>query len=252
MFYRCWGWLLVFFLAVSCRSIPETLPELTPPDWQDGETAIYNVLRNGEVLFRRVITLEYDEEAGEPILVFTNTVQSESAAFYFFDSTTFALTRFTLKPLWLTRTVATEISISEAEAEFEDQRVVLRKQTVDGESELIFKARRNTLAIEMLPMFCRSVPLEPALSFVVQAVIPLEMRELPIQIKVLGTKSISTPLGEILCREVEAVAPGRNLRFAYELAEPHRLVAIRDFANATETVLADFFVNPPSFTLPEE
>jgi len=239
-------------MVVSCRSIPKNLPELTPPDWQDGEIAVYNVMRNDTVLFRRVVTLDYDEEAGEPTLVFTNTVQSESAPFYFFDSTTFALARFTLKPLWLTRTVATEISVSEVEAEFESQRVHLRKQTIDGETEMSIKAHRNTLAIEMVPMFCRAIPLEPALSFVVQAAVPLEMRDILVRVKVLGTKSIATPLGEILCREVEAVAPGRNLRFAYELAEPHRLIAIRDFENATETILTEFYVNPTSFPLPEE
>jgi len=242
--------LSVFHFA--CTPAPQPLPQLTPPGWQDGETAVYQVIRNDSVLFIRTTTLRYDEESGTPVLLFTNVVRTESAPFYFFDSTTFVLTRFTLLPVWSYRTVATEISISEVEVEFKSERVELRKETVDGIEEKSFPANKKTFGIEMLPQLFRTIPLEPGISFQVNAIVGLEFRTIPVTVKVLGTKNVNAPIGNILCREVEALAPQRNLRLLYELADPHRLIAIRDIENSTESILVDFTVLETESLPPEE
>lgn len=246
------GFHLAFCIfIISCAPVQKPMPPLTPPGWEDGETAVYQVVRNDSVLFTRIISLRYDEEAGAPVVVFSNVVRTESAPFYFFDSTAFALTRFTLLPVWSYRVVATEISISEAQAEFSQDRVELRKETMDGVEEKVFRANKSSYGIEMLPQLFRTIPLEPGLSFQVNAVVGLEFRTIPVTVKVLGTKLVKTALGEILCREVEALAPQRNLRLLYELTDPHRLIAIRDLENSTETVIVDFYIEEFE-TLPEE
>lgn len=246
------GHFLLSIFLFSCTPPPEPLPQLTPPGWQDGETAVYQVIRNDSVIFTRTTTLRYDEESGAPVLLFTNVVRTESVPFYFFDSTTFALTRFTILPIWSYRTVATEISISEVQAEFESDRVELRKETVDGIEEKLFRLNKNTYGIEMLPQLFRTIPLEPGLSFQVNAIVALEFRTIPVSVKVLGTKLVKTSIGDILCREVEAIAPQRHLRLLYELTDPHRLIAIRDLENSTETVIVDFSIQDLENLPPED
>jgi len=248
---RSWT-ILNLLLLLTCSRTPSPMPELTPPGWQDGETSVYTIRRNDTLLFLRTINITLDEEGGEQTVVFTSVVQSESVNYYFFDSTSFALTRYTLKPLYLYRTIAGEISISEVEAEFDPEIILVQKKTIDGTSEMSFKSSPNTYCVEMLPALLRAIPLEPALAFTINTVIALEGRTLPVQVKVLGTKMVSTPLGPILCREVETSARGRHIRFVYELAAPHRLVAIRDLENSTETVLTDFYIKEPATALPAD
>ncbi|MGB9741921.1 MAG: hypothetical protein ACP5JB_05205 [candidate division WOR-3 bacterium] len=237
---------------LSCSSNTAPLPELTPPSWQDGETSVYTIRRNDTLLFRRTITISLDEEAGEPIVIITSVVQSESTDYYFFDSTSYALTRYTLKPLELYHTVASEISISEVEVIFYPDQIRVEKTTIDGASTITLKPLPGTYAIEMLPALLRAVPLEPALNFTINGLVPLELRTLPVQVKVLGTKMVTTPQGEILGREVETRTRNRTIRFVYELAEPRRLIAIRDLGNSTETVLEDFFIRELKTPLPTD
>ncbi|NPV14006.1 hypothetical protein HPY86_03625 [candidate division WOR-3 bacterium] len=241
--------IIVTVLLPCCAPAFKPLPELTPPDWQDGETAVYEIVRNDSVLYTRKTVVQFDEEGTEPTVVITNIVQGQTAPFYFFDSTTFALTRYTLTPLWSYRLVSTEISITEVEADFEPERIELRKTTVDGSERKDFKNTQNTYGIEMLQHLFRAVPLDPGLHFQLNIIIPLEFRTSRINVTVLGTKMVSTPLGDILCREVSAVAQRRQLRLLYELAQPHRLVAIRDVENGTETRLVGFSISATD-TLP--
>ncbi len=241
--------IVVMVLLPGCSPASKPLPELTPPDWQDGETALYEIVRNDSVLYTRKTIVQFDEEEGEPTVVITNIVQGQTAPFFFFDSTTFALTRYTLTPRWSYRVVSTEISITEVEADFEPERIELRKTTVDGSERKDFKNTKNTYGIEMLQHLFRALPLDPGLNFQLNIIIPLEFRTSRVDVTVLGTKMVSTPLGDILCREVNAVAPRRQLRLLYELAQPHRLIAIRDVENGTETRLVGFSI-PATDTLP--
>lgn len=241
--------IVVTALLPGCTPAAKPLPELTPPDWQDGETTLYEIVRNDSVLYTRKTIVQFDEEQEEPTVVITNIVQGQTVPFYFFDSTTFALTRYTLTPLWSYRVVSTEISITEVEADFEPERIELRKTTVDGSERKDFKNTKNTYGIEMLQHLFRAVPLDPGLNFQLNIIIPLEFRTSRVAVTVLGTKMVSTPLGDILCREVSAVAQRRQLRLLYELAQPHRLVAIRDVENGTETRLVGFSISATD-TLP--
>lgn len=245
---------LVFF---SC--IPEPLQQkepvrnapLTPPAWQDGETSIYEVVRNDSVLFRRIVNGQFDEEGGIASIVVTSVLRSELAPFYFLDSTVFSLSRFSLKPLWSYRIVATEISISEVEAKFYPERVEMEKETVEGSAKKTFRINENTWGVEMLQQLLRALPLEPGRSFQLTAILPMEFRTTVVGVTILGTKAINTPLGEFICREVELTSRDRKLRLVYELADPHRLIAIRDLDNLTETRLIDFYIAPLDTLVPE-
>lgn len=232
-------------LILLCTPGSPPLPELTPPDWQDGETTSYKIVRNDSVLYTRKTIVQLDEIQEEPVVVITNIVEGQTIPFYFFDSTTFVLTRYTFQPLWSHRVVATEISITEVEADFAEDRIELRKTTIDGIARKDFRNTKNTYSIEMLQHLFRAVPMEPGLKFALNVIIPLEFRTTRVDVTVLGTKMVSSPLGDILCREVSVAAQRRQLRLLYELAPPHRLVAIRDIENSTETRLVDFSIPKP-------
>ncbi|MEO0079673.1 MAG: hypothetical protein ABIK44_03235 [candidate division WOR-3 bacterium] len=235
----------------ACSPVPKTqLPELTPPEWQDGERSGYVVIRNDSLLYRRTILLQFDEEDGLPTLVVTNVVATESANVYFFDSTVFAMRRYSFKPLWSYRTVATEIAVSDAEARYEERRVTIRKQTIEGNEEKELRLGPHSFGIEMVQMLLRAFPLEPGRSWRITVVIPIEFRTLPMEITILGTKLAKTALGDILCREVSIRMHRRQLRLLYELAQPHRLVEIRDIDNETETRLVEFIPGQPDTTTP--
>lgn len=240
------GFVLLFVgLMLLCTPVSPPLPEFTPPDWQDGESTSYEIVRNDSVLYTRKTTVQFDEIQEEPVVVFTNIVAGQTVPFYFFDSTTFVLTRYTFQPLWSYRVVATEISITEVEADFAEDKIELRKTTIDGVARKDFRNPKTTYSIEMLQHLFRAVPLEPGLKFALNVVIPLEFRTTRVDVTVLGTKMVSTPLGDILGREVGVTAQRRQLRLLYELAPPHRLIAIRDLDNATETRLVDFSIPKP-------
>ncbi len=250
--------LLALLLTCAPETPPMRLPlrsiPLTPPGWQDGETVIYEVVRNDSVLFRRTTQLVFDEEGGVATVVVTNVLRSELAPFYFLDSTQFSFSRFSLKPLWCYRLIATEIAVTEASADFYSNYVELRKETVEGSDEKTIPIDENSWGIEMLQQLLRTLPLNPGLSSRLTAVVPMEFRTLTVDVTVLGTKLIKTPKGEFLCREIEITTPlapitgsaeSRRLRLAYELSDPHRLIAINDLDNLTETKLVDYYILPP-------
>ncbi len=66
------------------------------------------------------------------------------------------------------------------------------------------------------------------------------MIKVPVTIMVLGTKLITTGLGDIMCREVVLISPNREVRFWYELAQPHRFVGLRDSQNDTQMLLTAY------------
>lgn len=236
----------VLLLVLACgRERPAPLPELTAPEWQDGETSVFGIIRNDSLLFRRTVTLQFDEEKGMPTVVITDVVQPESATVYFFDSTVFALRRYSFKPLWSYQTVATDIAAAEVEAWFQDHQVTVRKQTIEGAEEKELKVGPNTCGIDMLQTILRAVPLTPGLSFRINALIPLEFRTVPMVITVLGTKLVKTQLGDIMCREISIQESRHKVRLLFELNQPHRLVAIQDIENQTETVLQQFVPGRP-------
>ncbi|MGQ9678383.1 MAG: DUF3108 domain-containing protein [bacterium] len=246
--------LFLALLTLSCAPVSPPLPELTSPDWQDGETTVYEVVRNDSILYTRKTIVQFDEIDEEPIVLITSIVQGHAVPFYFFDSTTLALTRYTFQPVLSYRAVATEISITEVEADFTENWIELRKTTIDGITRKNFPPTKKIYSIEMLQHLFRALPLEPGLRFTINVIIPLEFRTSRVDVTVLGTKAVSTPLGDIICREVSATAQRRQLRLLYELAQPHRLIAIRDIDNATETRLVDFSIPKPDtlYPLPQE
>jgi hypothetical protein len=116
----------------------------------------------------------------------------------------------------------------------------VRKETVEGEEERSLSLPPECYGAEMLSVALRGLPLEPGAAYRAAVAIPLEFRVEPVEIVVLGTKRVTTRVGDVLCREVEVTQLRRHVRLAYELAEPHRLVAMRDIENETETVLAEY------------
>ncbi|MEO0069407.1 MAG: DUF3108 domain-containing protein [candidate division WOR-3 bacterium] len=250
---------LICLLACLLACVPEPAQQkeplrnapLTPHAWQDGETSIYEVVRNDSLLLQRIVSLDFDEEDGIASLVVTSSIRSESVPYYFLDSTVFSLSRFSLKPLWSYRMVATEISLSEVKAEFYTDRVEMEKEVVEGTDKKTLPINENTWGVEMLQQLLRALPLEPGRSYQLTAVLPMEFRTTRVEVTVLGTKTIKTPLGEFLCREVELTSRDRKLRLVYELADPHRLIAIRDQDNLTDTRLIDFYITTPDTLMPE-
>lgn len=231
---------MVFLLALACGSVPAPVPQLVAPEWQDGETATYEVVRNDSVQFRRTLRLEFDEESAVPLVIITSVVVPESAPVFFRDSSVAALRRFSLKPAWTFRAISTDVSASEVETRYDDGMATVRKETIEGGEDRDLKLPVDCYSAEALAVTLRGLPLEPGRSYRAHVLIPLEFRVEPVDIHVLGTRRITTAIGDIVCREVEVVESRRRLRLAYELAQPRRLVSVRDAGNATETVLVDY------------
>lgn len=240
------GWLL---LLLACGPAPrKPLPVLTPPQWQDGEISRYEVIRSDSVLYDRVTQLRFDEQSGTPSILVTSVVRSRQAEVAFYDSAVFELRRFSLRPLWSYRMVTTDLSALEVDAQFEPGEVEVQKQFIEGTDRQVLKVGRDAFGAEMLPFVLRAVPLEPGTAFSVDAVIGLEMRVTTTDVTVLGTRLVKTALGDIICREVELSSARRKVSLLYELAEPHRLVAIEDSDNESMTRLAGY--EPASPELP--
>jgi len=226
------------------------MPVLTAPHWQDGETSVYQVTRNDSALYRSILTLELDEEIGGasqgggagtiPTLVATNVVEPLSDAEYFFDSAQVVFRRDNISPLRTYRLVETDISEFEVVARYGRTRVQIEKQTIDGNVQQDLRLPGRFHSYEMVQTWLRSIPLVPGTSFRDNLVVPLEFRTVPVKFLVLGTKLVTTGVGDIMCREIVLILPNREVKFWYELAQPHRFVGLNDAQNATQMLLESF------------
>jgi hypothetical protein len=242
--------LQVFLFLLACVA-PDMgpMPVLVAPKWRDGETSVYAVSRNDSVLYRSVITLGFDEEIstppGEstnvtPVIVTTDVVEPVSATQFFFDSVEVTLRRDDLTPLRTYRSIETDLSMFEITAQYEKSRVRVEKQTIDGSVREDLALPPRSYSYDMIPTWLRAVPLVSGTTFRMNLVVPFEFRTVPVKAMVLGTKLVSTGLGDLMCREIVLVLPNREVRFWYELAEPHRFVGLRDSQNETQMLLTSY------------
>ena len=238
-------------VAVAC--VTEDLgpmPALDIPQWQDGETSVYVVTRNDSALYQSVVLLAFDEEIGDPArgesaravptLIATNVVRPLSDAEWFFDSVDVVFRRDDLSPLRTFRVVETDISEFELTARYSRDRVLIEKYTIDGsvEEELRLPARYHSY--DMIQTRLRTVPLVSGTSFRDNLVIPFEFRTVPVKVLVLGTKLVTTGVGDIMCREIVLILPNREVKFWYELAQPRRFVGLKDTENETQILLQSY------------
>ncbi len=231
--------LVVLFLA--CPGDKKSpMPELVVPEWQDGEISVYHISRNDSVLYRSQVGLRLDEEFGVPTVVVTITVEPVMARHYFSDSSVVVFHRDNLTPLRSFRNIETDIGFFDIEARYDKRKVFVRKRSIDGIEEQQFKLPANSYDNEMVPVFLRSVPLVSGTNFSIKTVVPLDMRIVPVDVMVLGTKNVTSWLGNVMCREVALITPYKEVRFWYELEEPHRLIGLRDPETETEMLLAGY------------
>lgn len=226
------------------------MPAFEVPQWQDGETSVYVVTRNDSALYRSVVTLEFDEEMGDvtqsdsvrivPTLIVTNVVQPLSGAEWYFDSVQVAFRRDALSPLRTFRSVETDISQFELTARYARGTVQIEKQTIDGSTEEELRLPGRFHSYDMVQTWLRAVPLVSGTSFRDNLVIPFEFRTVPVRFLVLGTKLVATKIGDVMCREIVLILPTREVRFWYELAQPHRFVGLNDTQNDTQMLLESF------------
>jgi len=92
----------------------------------------------------------------------------------------------------------------------------------------------------MVQTWLRAAPLVSGTSFSNNLVVPFEFRTVPVKFLVLGTKLIPTKIGDVMCREIVLILPTREVRFWYELAQPHRFVGLSDTQNNTQMVLEGY------------
>jgi hypothetical protein len=230
--------------GLGCPGEPApAMPRLEAPDWQDGEVAVYEVRRNDSTLYRSQVTLRFDEEllpnyGPVPTALLTTMVEPVMARQFFYDSSAVVFRRDTLRPLRSFRSLETDIGLFDIEAQYERGAVDIRRQSIEGIEERRLAIRGPAFDNEMVGTLLRALPLTPSTRLTLQAVVPIDLRVMPLQVTVLGTKLISTPLGDILCREVEVASPAKEVRFWYELEQPRRLVGLADPESRTEMVLA--------------
>jgi hypothetical protein len=172
--------------------------------------------------------------------VMTGVVEPVAADVYFFDSAVVVFRRDSLKPLRSYRSVETDISEFEITARYDRARALVRKQTVDGTVEDEVKLPERTYSVDMIPVVLRGLPLDPGVHFRMNLVVPMEFRTIGVKVQVLGTKLVSTGLGDIMCREVVVIFPSREVRYWLELAQPHRFVGMRDMESETQSLLTDY------------
>jgi len=228
-------------LFLACPPDPAAaMPELVPPDWQDGEVARYDIVRGDTVLFRSVVSLRFDEEFGTPTAVVTTTVEPDQARQFFYDSSEVVFHRDSLRPIRSYRSLETDIGLFDIEARYDGDIVTVRRQSIEGIEEKRLKVDGPAFDNEMVSTMLRSVPLSPATEFTIRSFVPIDLRALHLDVTVLGTKLVPTGVGELMCREVLVETPNREVRFWYELEEPHRMAGMTDPTNGTEMRLAGY------------
>jgi hypothetical protein len=252
---RAAAWAVLAGVLLGDACVPEdsgSMPRLAAPAWQHGERSSYVVSRNDSVLYRSTLLLTFDEELGQPgapagttsaaipTAMITYVVEPVGSGQYFFDSASVVFRRDDFQPLRSRRSTSTEISDVDIEARYQAKRLIIHKQTVDGTQDQNLKLPERCFASDMLPTVLRAVPLESGTSFRINLAVPSEFRIVPVRISVLGTKFIKTDVGDLVCREIVAILPGRETRYWYEIAQPHRFAGMKDLETGTELRLESY------------
>jgi hypothetical protein len=235
------------------------MPKLLPVAWSDGETAVFNATRNDSVLYTTTIVTTLDEESGTqpgavepvPTVTFTIVTQTTPEGEFVFDSAEVVCRRDSLLPLRSTRQLETSVAEFHVTAAYSPGRVAIRKETIDGATEDVLAVPRRTYALDAVQALLRTVPLDPGVTFRTTLCIPIEFRTFPAKVQVLGTKLVPTGIGDVMCREIALVSPGRELRYWFELAEPHRYVGMQDPVSGTQSVIVSYSV-PSDSVVPRE
>lgn len=231
------------FLALAFLACPpdqDAPPELKAPAWQDGETSVYDIIRGDSVLYRSRMVLNLDEEFGIPTAVVTTVVEPAEAQQFFYDSAAVVFRRDSLTPIRSYRFLETDIGVFDIVAEYERGRVAIEKQSIEGIEKQQLKTALAAWDNEMVGALLRAIPLTSGTEFRMQTVVPIDLRVVRVRVMVLGTKQVTTALGNIMCREVVLIAPTKEIRFWFELAEPRRLVGLNDPETETEMLLARY------------
>lgn len=238
---------LVLLAVFGCNTSLELgpMPKLVPPEWQDGEVSTYTVSHYDTARYQYTLALAFDEQAAPglgdtppvPTLVVTSITEPLGDEDYFFDSAVVTCRRDSLRPLRSERRIETGIAEFEISARYDRGKVSITKVTVDGINEDVLALPPRTYSTDAIQTFLRAVPPDPGSSFRFNLCIPMEFRTVPVRVQVLGTKLVTTPLGDIMCRELSVLSPGRDVRYWYELAEPRRFVGTYDAQTEIRTVL---------------
>ncbi len=237
--FQCMSVAMLVFL-VACSSPESPMPELNAPAWRDGETSVYYVVRNDSTLYRSTVVLRFDEEFGIPTAVVTNTVVPVDAPRYFFDSSQVVFRRDNLTPVRSFRNLETDIAGFDIETRYENGRALIRKQSIDGVEEATLRLKPRSYDNEMVRTLLRTVPLVSGTDFRITAVLPMDLRTVAVDVEILGTKQVAANVGSVTCREIVCTTPTREIRLWYEIAEPRRLIGMRDPQSETEMLLASF------------
>jgi hypothetical protein len=240
----------VLLLGAACTTTFDSgpVPRLAPPAWRDGERAVYFASRGDSLLYQTTVSISLDEEAdpgpGEgpavPTVEVTSVTEALEDGQYFFDSGVVIFRRADIVPLHSRRTVETELSDFDIETRYARTRAFIRKETVDGVTDQTLELPPNTFSNDISQTLLRSVPPTPGLVFRINLLVPMEFRTLPARVQVLGTKLIETGLGDIICREISVLTPGRETRHWVELAEPRRYIGMRDMLSETQAVIVEY------------
>ena len=262
--------LVVLVLCACVEPTPDAV-ELTVPVWRDGETSVYHITRNDSVLYESRVVLRFDEEmlegtghstspaagrgAGESVatatVIVTTTVTPVEARLFFHDSSTVVMRRDSLTPLRSYRSLETNISVFDIEVRYGEREVEVNRQSIDGREARTFKRERLTFDNEQVQTLVRAVPLASGTRFRFHRVVPMDLRVVPTDLMVLGTKQVTTEFGNIICREVVLITPAKELKLWYEIAEPHRFIGMRDPGNGTEMLLVRYTTTRPDDAAPE-
>lgn len=212
---------------------------------------MYVATRGDSVLYQSTVTISLDEESepgpGEaavvPTVELTIVTEPLEDGQYFYDSGVVVLRRTDAVPLRSWRSVETEMSEIEVATRYSRTRAFIRKESIDGSVDQSLPLPPNTYSSDISQSVLRSIPLETGLSFRINLLVPMEFRTVPARVRVLGTKLIETELGDIICREISVVTPGREVRHWVELAEPHRYIGMRDGLSEIQAVLVAYFAS---------
>lgn len=226
------------------------MPLFAAPQWQDGETSVYVITRNDSALYRSVLTLEFDEEMGNagtsdtarnvPTLVATNVVRPISPTEWFFDSVQAVIRRDNFAPVRTYQSVETDVSEYDLTARYSPGRAKIERQTVDGTTDEELSLPGRYSSYDGVQTWLRAAPLVSGTSFRDNLVIPSEFRTVPVKFLVLGTKLVTTGVGDVMCREIVLILPTSEVKYWYELAQPHRFIGFNDAQNNTQMVLQSY------------
>lgn len=239
-FILCTACAFVIINFISCPKQYPITQDLVAPNWQNGETLQYDIIRDNQVIGKVRYTLFFDMDANMPVYILHLATNMKPDYRYFYDSSVVCFRRTDFSPVWTWQKVESDISYSVMTTRYRDNYADIWKETIDGTESIRVKYKPPCYDNDMVLTVLRGLRFKYRKKYNFDAIIPLTTQKISNTVRQMAKTTITTSSGTYECNKIQLRYRNNIYYIFYERNEPHRLIRYQEKnANTTLDLTAD-------------